>query len=72
MIRDADVAAARVVRMVTEGVIVSRHGAPLEIGFESLCVHGDEPTSVAVAQAARAALEAAGVEIVTLPEMLAG
>lgn len=70
VIRDPEVAAARVVQMVTEGVIVSRHGTPLEIGFDSLCVHGDEPTAVAVARAARDAMEAAGIAIVPLPEML--
>ncbi|MEL6196591.1 MAG: LamB/YcsF family protein [Pseudomonadota bacterium] len=41
------------------------------MGFDSLCVHGDEATAVAVARAAREALEADGVEIVTLPDMLA-
>ncbi|MEL6336741.1 MAG: 5-oxoprolinase subunit PxpA [Pseudomonadota bacterium] len=71
VIKDPTVAAERVVRMVLEETIVSRHGTPLPIGFDSLCVHGDEPTSVAVARAARAALEGAGVEIVTLPQMLA-
>ncbi|MEL6264169.1 MAG: 5-oxoprolinase subunit PxpA [Pseudomonadota bacterium] len=70
VIRDPRAAAARAVAMVREGVIVSRNGTRLDIGFESLCVHGDEPTSVAVAAAAREALEADGVEIVTLPEML--
>jgi UPF0271 protein len=35
----------------------------------ALCVHGDEPTGVACAQAARKALEDAGVRIVPLPEM---
>lgn len=70
VIKDADVAAKRVVEMVTEGVITSRHGTRMEIGFDSLCVHGDEPTSVAVARAARDALEAAGIEIVPLPEMV--
>jgi UPF0271 protein len=37
--------------------------------IDSLCVHGDEPTTLATAAAARAALEQAGVRIVTLPEM---
>ncbi|MEO0428357.1 MAG: 5-oxoprolinase subunit PxpA [Pseudomonadota bacterium] len=70
VIKDAAVAAERVVKMVLEETIVSRTGKPLPIGFDSLCVHGDEPTSVAVARAARDALEDAGIEIVTLPEMV--
>jgi 5-oxoprolinase (ATP-hydrolysing) subunit A len=32
-------------------------------------VHGDEPTGVIVARAAREGLEAAGVRVATLPEM---
>ncbi|MGF1551745.1 MAG: LamB/YcsF family protein [Paracoccaceae bacterium] len=70
VLKDPREAAERAVAMVREGVIVSRHGTRLETGFDSLCVHGDEPTSVAVARATREALEADGVEIVTLPAML--
>jgi UPF0271 protein len=70
VIRDPAAAAGRAAAMVREGVIVSRHGTRLETGFESLCVHGDEPTAVAVARAVRDALEADGVEIATLPAML--
>ncbi|MEM6489228.1 MAG: 5-oxoprolinase subunit PxpA [Pseudomonadota bacterium] len=70
VIRDPAVAAARAVEMVREGAIVSRHGTRLEVPFDSLCVHGDEPTAVAVARAVRTALEADGVDVVTLPEML--
>jgi UPF0271 protein len=38
--------------------------------FDSLCIHGDEPTAVPVALACRKALEASGVQIVTIPEMV--
>lgn len=71
VIHDPVVAAERVVAMVRDGVIVSRNGKPMPLAFESLCVHGDEPTAVAVAKAAREALERDGVEIVTLPQMFA-
>ncbi|MEL6478254.1 MAG: 5-oxoprolinase subunit PxpA [Pseudomonadota bacterium] len=70
VLTDPDSTAARTVEMVRTGRIISRQGQAMEIGFDSLCVHGDEPTSVAVAKATRAALEADGVEIVPLPEML--
>jgi UPF0271 protein len=72
VIRDPEAAAARVVEMVRDGVIRARGGEALALRFDSLCVHGDEPTAVAVARAARAALEAEGARLVTLPEMLAG
>merc|ERR1712066_508665 len=69
VIKDPAVAAKRVVEMVRTQKISARTGDVLPIGFDSLCVHGDEPTSVAVAKAVRAALEDDGVEIVSLPEM---
>jgi len=70
VIRDPEVAAARAVRMVQEGRIPARQGGDLAVAFDSLCVHGDEPTAVAVARAVRTALEQAGIQIVPLPEML--
>jgi 5-oxoprolinase (ATP-hydrolysing) subunit A len=48
---------------------VSRTGKRILCSIDSLCVHGEEPTTLATAAAARAALEQAGVRIVTLPEM---
>ena len=69
VIKDPAVAAARVVRMVQEQVIISRNGTLIPRPIDTLCVHGDERSGVAVAQAARDALRAAGVELVTLPEM---
>ncbi|MEL6316429.1 MAG: 5-oxoprolinase subunit PxpA [Pseudomonadota bacterium] len=71
VIRDAEAAAARAVAMAREGAVTARTGERVPLAFESLCVHGDEPSAVAVAQAARAALEAAGVRIVPLPEAAA-
>jgi 5-oxoprolinase (ATP-hydrolysing) subunit A len=35
----------------------------------SICVHGDEPTGVAVARSVREGLEKAGVKLVPLTEM---
>jgi len=49
--------------------ILSRNGKRLRVRLDTLCVHGDEPTGVIVARAARQGLEAAGVRVVTLPEM---
>lgn len=71
VLKDPAVAAARCVEMVTTGEIVSATGKRMPTKFESLCVHGDEPTAIAVAKACREALEKAGVKVVTLPEMLA-
>jgi len=69
VLKDAKAVADQVVRMVLHGEVVSRNGKVVAHKADTLCIHGDEPTGVAMAKAARAALEAAGVRIVTLPEM---
>jgi len=55
--------------MVLDDEILSRNGKRLKVRLDTLCVHGDEPTGVIVARAAREGLEAAGVRVVTLPEI---
>jgi UPF0271 protein len=69
VIHDPAVASERVVRMVLDGEIVTMSGKRIKRQVESLCVHGDEPTAVTIAKAARAALEKAGVQVVPLTEM---
>ena len=69
MLHDPDVVRERVVNMVLNDEIVSRNGKRLKVSLDTLCVHGDEPSGVIVARAAREGLEAAGVRVVTLPEM---
>ncbi|PWC94880.1 hypothetical protein TSO5_11785 [Azospirillum sp. TSO5] len=63
VIHDPDLAAARVVRMVLDGAVESRHGTRLPIVADTICVHGDTPTAVAMAATVRRALEAAGVVV---------
>jgi UPF0271 protein len=69
VLKDARVAAEHTVRIVKEGEVVTLSGKRIKIAVDTLCVHGDEPTAVSVAKEVRKALEAAGVEIVPLPEM---
>jgi 5-oxoprolinase (ATP-hydrolysing) subunit A len=59
----------RVVKMVLNDEIISRNGKSLKVHLDTLCVHGDEPSGVIVARAAREGLEAAGVRVIPLPEM---
>ncbi len=56
-------AAAQAVRFACDGEVVSATGAILKAPVDTLCIHGDEPGSVAVASAVRAALEKAGVKL---------
>jgi len=69
VLHDPDVVRERVVRMVLDEEIVSRNGKPLKVRLDTLCVHGDEPSGVIVARAARQGLEAAGIRVIPLPEM---
>lgn len=69
VIKDRDMARQRVVEMVTKQVVIARSGKRIRTRIDTLCIHGDEPTSVALGRAVRAGLEAAGVQIVALPEV---
>ncbi|KPP83755.1 MAG: UPF0271 protein [Rhodobacteraceae bacterium HLUCCA08] len=63
VIHDADQAAARMVRMVTDGALETVAGTRLPCAIESICVHSDTPGAVALAARVRAALEAEGITI---------
>lgn len=63
LIDDPDVAAARVIRMVSDKVITAVDGTEVPMSAESLCTHGDSPGAVAMARRVRQALETAGVEV---------
>jgi UPF0271 protein len=69
VIKDPAEAARRVVRMVVDNTITSRNGKTIPCKLHSLCVHGDEPTAVALARSVREALEAAGVQLVPLTDI---
>jgi len=69
VIKDPVVAARRVVDMVVNNTITSRSGKKIPCKLHSLCVHGDEPTAVALARSVREALESAGVQLVPLTDM---
>jgi UPF0271 protein len=63
MIDDEDEAVARVLRMVTEGKVVSASGKDVAIQADTVCVHGDGAKALAFVRKIRAALEAAGVGV---------
>ena len=63
LLDDPDEIAARVVRLVTQGVVTAVDGSDVAVRAASVCVHGDSPRAVATARSVRAALEAAGVTL---------
>lgn len=69
--RDPTKALEQALRIIEAGEVVSRSGKIIKAEVDTICVHGDEPNAVEVAKAIRAGLDKAGVEVVTLPELLA-
>lgn len=63
VIVDPLAAAERAVRMAVDGTVKAIDGAVLRVELDSLCVHGDTPSAVAMAAAVRERLAAAGVEL---------
>ncbi len=63
LLDDPDAVAARVLRMVTDGVVTAVDGSDVTVTAESACVHGDSPGAVEMARAVRDALADAGVEL---------
>ena len=69
VIKDPAVATEHVIRMARDGEIISRNGKSVSRKVDTICVHGDEPTAVLVAQAVRDGLQEAGIDVVPLTEM---
>lgn len=63
LLHDPEEVAARMLRMVTDGVLTAVDGNDVAVSAQSICTHGDSPDAVAMARAVRAALEEAGVTI---------
>jgi UPF0271 protein len=63
VIEDSTVAAARVLKMIQTGAIITVTGERLPTVIGSICVHGDSPHAIQTAKRVRAALENAGVSI---------
>jgi UPF0271 protein len=63
VLHDPAEVAARAVRMATDGTVLTTDGGELAMRARSICVHGDTPGAVALAQSVRNALTDAGITI---------
>jgi UPF0271 protein len=63
IVHDPGHAAERAVRMAEQGTVEALDGTIVELTPGTLCIHGDNPGSVATAKAVRAAIERAGIAI---------
>ena len=60
VLHDPKAAADRVLRTLGEGALTTASGRRIPVAVDTICVHGDEPSAVAMARTVRAALEAGG------------
>jgi UPF0271 protein len=70
VLKDAREACEQTLGMVLRGEVVSVSGKTVKVEVDTLCVHGDEATGVNVAAEVRKALEASGVRVIPLPEIV--
>jgi UPF0271 protein len=68
---DPQAVARKVVRACVEGKVQTVEGADIDIDFESICIHSDTPGALALIEAARSELQAAGVPVRPLSEVMA-
>lgn len=62
-IQDYALIAARVVRMVKEGIVVTPNGEEAEICAETVCIHADTPGAVELIRHIRQAFAEAGIAV---------
>jgi UPF0271 protein len=63
VLHDPEIVAARMVRLVQEGVVEAINGSLTKIDAQSICVHGDSPGAVAMAKRLRETFEQFGLAI---------
>ncbi|MFP5503730.1 MAG: LamB/YcsF family protein [Candidatus Sericytochromatia bacterium] len=64
VIADPEIAIARVLQAVREGVVETIEGTRAPVAVDTVCLHGDEPRAVAFARRLREALEEAGIRVI--------
>ena len=65
VIHDPLVAGKRMVEMVKAGAIITESGKHITASIDTICLHGDTPAAVDIAQSVRRALESAGITLQT-------
>ncbi len=63
LITDPETAAGQAVRIVKDGMVRAIDDSTILMEAHTLCIHGDTPSALAVAQAVRRELDSSGVDI---------
>ncbi|KHO39896.1 LamB/YcsF family protein [Clostridium tetani] len=70
VIHDANVAIARVIRMIKEGKVTAITGEDVEINAQSICVHGDNPEAVEFVKRIKTKLKEEGIEVTSISNFI--
>jgi len=63
VIHDSEKAALQALMSVQKGHVVAHDGTEVKVKAESLCVHGDTPSAVAILQKTREELRKASITV---------
>jgi len=63
VIHDPEKAARQALTMVREGYVIAHEGTKVSIKPETLCVHGDTPSAIAILQKIRGELKKAAIDV---------
>lgn len=72
VIHDPAIAGPRILEMVREGAIVTATGKRIETSIDTICLHGDTPTAVALARAVRQSLTEGGITVAKFEPLKVG
>jgi UPF0271 protein len=70
VIHDVDHVVERAIQMVRTRQVTAVSGETVPLRVDTICVHGDTPGAGSIARALRAGLEAAGIAVRPLPEVI--
>ena len=70
LIEDPEECKTHVLRMVREGTVIATDGTAVPIRADTICIHGDTPGAVELARMVRGALEANGIAVLPLSDVL--
>lgn len=70
VVHDHEMVAEKVLKMVQDGKVVCRDGSEIDMAADTICVHGDNPSALALVKNIRQALVNSGVEIAPLETFL--
>ncbi|KGT87814.1 hypothetical protein NG99_22815 [Erwinia typographi] len=71
VLHDAEQASDRILTMLDAQAIITASGKKIQVAIDTVCVHGDTPGAVEMAQQLRQRLEAQGVIFAPMSEVLA-